>query len=411
MQLSNAPSKLVLPFANSGGKNTIPVASQIGITAGAASLTDGFPPLTRTPKASGGIPPFGLDMNGILYETTSLSVWANAGGFFVWDGTFASTVGGYPAGAQVLRSDGLGFWINQVDNNTTDPETTGITGWVPGSTVKSAAVTMTSSNVTLTALQYGCPQISLSGLLTTNLNLIFPAIPFSWIVTNGCTGAFVITAKTASGTGVVLQTTGPTVIYGDGTNIYYSLSTNITRQVFTSNGTWTKPAGLKYAEIVCISAGGSGAKGTNGGGGGGAGAETQGLFAASSLSATETVTVGTGGASKTTNGNGNDGGNSSFGSHLVCTGGAGGQGTLGGSSGTVSTAGDFGGGLGDGIDSITRGDASIAGGNGGGPGAGGGANSVSGKTGHSPGAGGGGTVTGTGSGAGADGIIIVTHYF
>ena len=48
MQLINAPGKLVLPFAASGAKNAIPVASQIGIVAGAASLTDGFPPLTRT---------------------------------------------------------------------------------------------------------------------------------------------------------------------------------------------------------------------------------------------------------------------------------------------------------------------------------------------------------------------------
>ena len=57
MQLINAPGKLVLPFANAGAKNTIPTASQIGIVAGAASLTDGFPPLTRTPLAAGGVPP------------------------------------------------------------------------------------------------------------------------------------------------------------------------------------------------------------------------------------------------------------------------------------------------------------------------------------------------------------------
>jgi hypothetical protein len=43
MQLSNSPGKLVLPFANSGNKNSIPVDSQIGITPGAASLADGIP--------------------------------------------------------------------------------------------------------------------------------------------------------------------------------------------------------------------------------------------------------------------------------------------------------------------------------------------------------------------------------
>ena len=66
MQSSSAPSKLTMPFANSGSKNTVPVPSQIGITAGAASYTDGFPPLTMTPVAAGGVPPSGLDMNGHL---------------------------------------------------------------------------------------------------------------------------------------------------------------------------------------------------------------------------------------------------------------------------------------------------------------------------------------------------------
>ena len=88
MQLSNAPGKLLLPFANAGAKNTIPTASQIGITAGAASLTDGFPPLTRTPIAAGGVPPSGLDMNGILYALSAALRWAAAGGGYAYDAAF-----------------------------------------------------------------------------------------------------------------------------------------------------------------------------------------------------------------------------------------------------------------------------------------------------------------------------------
>lgn len=111
MQLTNTPAKLVLPFANAGAKNTIPTASQIGITAGAASLVDGFPPLTRTPIAAGGVPPSGLDMNGILFELSAILRWANAGGGYAFDGTFAadSNVGGYPKGARIMRSDGQGY--------------------------------------------------------------------------------------------------------------------------------------------------------------------------------------------------------------------------------------------------------------------------------------------------------------
>lgn len=222
MQLTNAPGKLVLPFAASGAKNDIPVDSQIGITAGAASLVDGFPPLTRTPLAAGGTPPSGLDMNGVLYELSAIIRWANAGAGYVYDGTFAtdSNVGGYPKGARVLRSDGLGYWFNTTDNNTTDPESAGAVaaGWLPDFTTGAAAITMTGSNVTLTELQYGKPVIVITGLLTANLNLIFPNIVGEWVVINGTTGSFSITCKTAAGTGVVVNSVQS--IVGDATNIY-----------------------------------------------------------------------------------------------------------------------------------------------------------------------------------------------
>jgi hypothetical protein len=65
---------------------------------------------------------------------------------------------------------------------------------------------MTSANVTLTPLQYGKPIIVITGTLTANLNLIFPAIVNEWTVINNTTGAFTITCKTATGAGVVVNT-------------------------------------------------------------------------------------------------------------------------------------------------------------------------------------------------------------
>lgn len=221
MQLTNTPGKLVLPFANAGAKNTIPTASQIGITAGAASLTDGFPPLTRTPIAAGGVPPSGLDMNGILYELSAILRWANAGGGYAYDAAFATNpnVGGYPKGARIMRSDGLGYWFNTVENNTTDPEDAGAAaaGWVPDFTYGVTSVAMASANVTLTPLQYGKPVIIITGTLTANLNLIFPTIVNEWTVINNTTGPYTITCKTAAGTGLVVNTVAR--IVGDGTNI------------------------------------------------------------------------------------------------------------------------------------------------------------------------------------------------
>lgn len=128
MQASNAPSKSAVPFAESGTKNTIPEASQIGVTPGLASFTDGFPPLTMTPLAAGGVPPYGADFNGILNFLSAAVRWKQAGGSYVYDSAFATAVGGYPKGAVLLKSDLSGFWINGTDSNATNPDTGGA-GW------------------------------------------------------------------------------------------------------------------------------------------------------------------------------------------------------------------------------------------------------------------------------------------
>ena len=231
MQLSNIPAKLLLAFAAAGGRNTIPVDSQISTTPGAASFTDGFPPLTRTPIVAGGIPPSGLDMNGVLYELSALLRWLNAGGGFPFDATFAGdvNVGGYPKGARVMRSDGKGYWLNTLDNNGVDPESVTVgeaagAGWVPDYTSALAAVTMTNANVTLTPTEYGKPVIVLTGTLTANLNLIFPNLVGEWTVLNACSGEFAVTCKTAAGAGVKLLPSSSRVLYGDGSNIAVSQS-------------------------------------------------------------------------------------------------------------------------------------------------------------------------------------------
>lgn len=122
MKATAIPSRVPLPFANSGSKNAIPTASQIGITPGAASLTDGFPPLTRTPLSAGGVPPSGKDFNGILNLVTAVQQWQSAGGLFTFDSTFSTAVGGYPKGAILANTAGTGLWLSLADDNTVDPD-------------------------------------------------------------------------------------------------------------------------------------------------------------------------------------------------------------------------------------------------------------------------------------------------
>lgn len=133
MLASSVPAKFPIPFANSAGPDyirTIPLASQIGINGGWASLTDGFPPLNFTPIAAGGIPPFGQDVNGILHQTTAWSQWQQAGAPVYYDAVFSAQIGGYPRGAMLSSAVTFGnFWMSTVDNNLSNPDTGGA-NWI-----------------------------------------------------------------------------------------------------------------------------------------------------------------------------------------------------------------------------------------------------------------------------------------
>ena len=102
-------------------------------------------------------------------------------------------------------------------------------------------------------------------------------------------------------------------------------------QAFTSNGTFTVPAGVTKIKVIVIGGGaGGGGGGANGlaGGGGGAGGYAEGIFTV--VPATNyAVTIGGGGTGGTAGGggagnSGNNGGNSSFGALISATGGQGG---------------------------------------------------------------------------------------
>ena len=226
MQSSNIPPKIPLPFANAAGGsyvNTIPVNSQIGITNGRASLADGFPPLTFTPIASGGVPPFGSDMNGILKEITTIQQWQEAGGFFLYDSSFSTTIGGYPKGAILQSSNFNGLWVSAIENNTNNPDTTG-TGWISLSFEGAQSIALSATTTTLSFLQAAYPILTFTGTLTANSTVIVPDQAGEWIVVNNTTGAYTLTVRTASGTGVAVLQNYSTYIYSDGTNVGYANS-------------------------------------------------------------------------------------------------------------------------------------------------------------------------------------------
>lgn len=131
---TSIPAKMPTLWASGEGGGfirTVPIPSQIGITNGAASWTDGFPPLNFSPVASGGIPPFGQDVNGVLNAMSSWLQWIQAGGIIPYDSSFQALIGGYPLGAVVQSASFPGaYWQSTVENNTGSPDA-GAAGWEP----------------------------------------------------------------------------------------------------------------------------------------------------------------------------------------------------------------------------------------------------------------------------------------
>lgn len=129
MKQSDFPAGFNAPFAwNAGGGFIAAIPDTTG-TPGRAALDTGFPPINFDPVASGGIPPFGKDFNGVLNQATAWAQVLAAGGTVQYGAGYSTAIGGYPKGA-VLSSNPFGsLWQSTADDNTTDPDASGA-GWV-----------------------------------------------------------------------------------------------------------------------------------------------------------------------------------------------------------------------------------------------------------------------------------------
>lgn len=107
-------------FATDGAKATIPDASNN--TTGRAGYDQGFPPINMQPIEAGGIPPNGMDMNGIIYDMTLAIQFVQSGVSFPFNQDFATAIGGYALGAIVSDlADKSSLWINGTSNNLAFP--------------------------------------------------------------------------------------------------------------------------------------------------------------------------------------------------------------------------------------------------------------------------------------------------
>lgn len=189
MQSSDIPGptlKFGIPFANGAdsGHRTVPIPTA---TTGTyrASMTLGYPPETFLDPGAGGTPPDGRDFNGILFQISAWTRWAQAGGSILsYDAAFSTAIGGYPAGAVLMSVPAGILWLSTADNNTTDPDGGSPANWEPLMPVKAPDPTDAGDDTNFITpaqlagiLADGIPD---DAILNTNGSYPFPGFVLKW---------------------------------------------------------------------------------------------------------------------------------------------------------------------------------------------------------------------------------------
>lgn len=126
--MSKNPVLIPQAFAANGSKNNIQNTRQPGQDPEDATWSDGFPNVTMQPIESGGLPPKGMDFNGILNALSATIVHMQKGNLFYFDKAYCDVFDGYQKGAILLADDNTQLFISTIDKNTNNPNQI-MTGW------------------------------------------------------------------------------------------------------------------------------------------------------------------------------------------------------------------------------------------------------------------------------------------
>jgi hypothetical protein len=279
----------------------------------AALNTTGF--IVFVPSTATAPDPSLGDDGQYAFQPSTGKWWAKSGG--LW-GVIGSPYGLQPAAnlsdvsSLVTAKDNISVWGSDVASTATVnlDAATGDLIDVTGTTTITA--------ITLSSGRERTVRFSGALTLTHSASLILPGA--ANIVT--ATGDFAVFRGYGSATRCVGYSRASGLPVVDGTVVKV--------QKFTSSGTYTPDAKLRYCVIECVGGGGAGggvALGTTralGGAGGGSGGYTRTTASAATIGISKTVTVGAAGAGGTGS-SGGAGGNTSVGSLCVAIGGAGGE--------------------------------------------------------------------------------------
>lgn len=223
----------------------------------------------------------------------------------VGDGTYITTVG-TPATSTLTIEPGGGLTTLYTENTGTAASSAGNLNVLGGTGIGTVG---SGNTITINA------DASIATTYTANTGSAVPTLNNLNIL---------------GGTGITTSGSGNTITIVS-TGVMGAIN-QITRQVFTTTGTYTPTTGMVYCDIEVVGGGGGGggaattSSNVTAGGGGGAGGYARGIFSAATIGASKAVTIGAAGTAGGTGlGSGGTGGTTSVGALISATGGGGGQ--------------------------------------------------------------------------------------
>lgn len=186
------------------------------------------PTLTGTPAA----PTATTGTNTTQIATTAFVNASVTAGAYTLPTATATVLGGVkPDGTTISNTAGaLSVTYGTAASTAAQGNDSRITGALSAATAAStyaplvataASVSTTGGTTNLTSTQYNNPILLVTGTLASNATLVVPNTGL-WTVTNGTSGAFTLTVKTASGTGVTVAQGYADTVIANGTNVLYA---------------------------------------------------------------------------------------------------------------------------------------------------------------------------------------------
>ncbi|PIT49142.1 hypothetical protein BHC46_02575 [Snodgrassella alvi] len=212
--MSKNPVLIPRPFAVNGSKNSIHDTRQVGQDPEDATWSDGFPNVTMQPVESGGLPPKGMDFNGIFNALSDTTVHLQKGGLFYFDKDYSDSFGGYQTGAILISDDNTKLFISTSDNNTNNPNQN-TKGWtiLAGAGVNADTATKLQATCKINGVEFdGSTDINATPAGAVQFFAMSTA-PVGWVKANGAAVSRALYAN-------LFAAIGTTFGAGDGENTF-----------------------------------------------------------------------------------------------------------------------------------------------------------------------------------------------